>query len=303
MDAIKKKMQAMKVEKDDAMDRADVCETACKAAQVRAGKAEEEVDELVQKAQKLEVDLDKSTEELVLMQEKLKEKDNELTAAELEVNNLNRAVAEIEAGLEDCDDKLLIAVQRLEKAETAGDDTDRMRKVMECKAAGDEERIAQLEKDLSTARNQAEAADTKYDEIQLKLIQTESDLEKAEVRCEVGEFKIIEMEEELRVVANNLKSLEVSEEKSNVREASDKVLIKSSSAKLKHAEARAEFAEKSVQKLQNEVGDIITSTPSHPLPPLRPQVDKLENDLVSEQEKLKAISEEVESTFVELSGY
>ena len=33
------------------------------------------------------------------------------------------------------------------------------------------------------------------------------------------------------------------------------------------------------------------------------QVDRLENDLVLEQEKLKAITEEVESTFVELSGY
>ena len=33
------------------------------------------------------------------------------------------------------------------------------------------------------------------------------------------------------------------------------------------------------------------------------QVDRLENDLVEEQEKLKNITEEVESTFVELSGY
>ena len=32
---------------------------------------------------------------------------------------------------------------------------------------------------------------------------------KAEERAEVGETKIIELEEELRVVANNLKSLEV----------------------------------------------------------------------------------------------
>ena len=34
MDAIKKKMQAMKVEKDNAMDRADVCEQASKDAKV-----------------------------------------------------------------------------------------------------------------------------------------------------------------------------------------------------------------------------------------------------------------------------
>ena len=43
MDAIKKKMQAMKVEKDNAMDRSDACEQAAKDAKVRAAKAEEEV--------------------------------------------------------------------------------------------------------------------------------------------------------------------------------------------------------------------------------------------------------------------
>ena len=55
MDAIKKKMQAMKVEKDNAMDRSDVCEQASKDAKVRAGKAEEEVEELIKKSQQLEV--------------------------------------------------------------------------------------------------------------------------------------------------------------------------------------------------------------------------------------------------------
>merc|ERR1712012_1341298 len=63
----------------------------------------------------------------------------------------------------------------------------------------------------------------------------------------------MELEEELRVVANNLKSLEVSEEKANQRETSYKEQIKTLTAKLKQAEARAEFAEKSVQKLQHEV--------------------------------------------------
>ena len=47
---------------------------------------------------------------------------------------------------------------------------------------------------------------------------------------------------------------EVSEEKANQREASYKEQIKSLTAKLKQAEARAEFAERSVQKLQKEVG-------------------------------------------------
>merc|ERR1711920_1206710 len=117
-----------------------------------------------------------------------------------------------------------------------------------------------------------------------KLAMVEADLERAEERAETGESKIVELEEELRVVGNNLKSLEVSEEKANQREESYKEQIKTLTTKLKQAEARAEFAERSVQKLQKEF-------------------DRLEDELVSEQEKFKAITEELEQTFAEMSGY
>merc|ERR1711915_519708 len=103
--------------------------------------------------------------------------------------------------------------------------------------------------DLKEAREKAEAADATYDEVAKKLATCESDLEKAEERADVGETKILE----LGVVANNLKSLEVAEEKANHREKTYKEQIKSLTAKLKQAEARAEFADKSVQKLQKEV--------------------------------------------------
>ena len=47
--------------------------------------------------------------------------------------------------------------------------------------------------------------------------------------------------------------MKVSEEKANQREEAYKEQIKTLTAKLKQAEARAEFAERSVQKLQKEV--------------------------------------------------
>ena len=81
----------------------------------------------------------------------------------------------------------------------------------------------------------------------------ESELERAEERAETGEIKIIELEEELKVVANNLKSLEVSEEKANQREESYKEQIKTWTARLKQAEARADLADRAVTKLQKEV--------------------------------------------------
>ena len=130
----------------------------------------------------------------------------------------------------------------------------------------------------------------------------EADLERAEERAETGEIKAMELEEELMVVANNLKSLEVSEEKANQRETSYREQIKNLTVKLKQAEARAEFAEKSVQKLQNEVfrnGFLIFFK----FFALNSQVDRLEDELMDEQEKYKLITEELEQTFAEMSGY
>ena len=130
----------------------------------------------------------------------------------------------------------------------------------------------------------------------------EADLERAEERAETGEIKAMELEEELMVVANNLKSLEVSEEKANQRETSYREQIKNLTVKLKQAEARAEFAEKSVQKLQNEVLCMkFISYFNFML--FYSQVDRLEDELMDEQEKYKLITEELEQTFAEMSGY
>merc|ERR1711915_127645 len=176
MDAIKKKMQAMKVEKDNACDRADVCEEASKAAKLRAEKAEDEVAELNAKARQLETELDLCTEKLGIVTLQLEEKEKSLMAAEAEMNALNRRVSGLEEDLEKTEEKLQQANSKLDKAGAAADDSERAKKVFENKAGDDDKRI--------------------------------SHLEKAEERADTGELKILELEEELRVVANNLKSLE-----------------------------------------------------------------------------------------------
>ena len=253
MDAIKKKMQVMKVEKDNAMDDADLAELKARASKQHSKKAEEELEELVGQSQKLEMELDMAQEELALVTKKLKEKDEQLNSADLELSSLNRRVQAIEGDIEDCEEKLKLASVKLDKATTSGDDSDRLRKVMESKATSDEERIRSLGEELKISQHKAAESDEKYEEIQKLLIKTESDLETAEEQCDVWEIKIVDLEEELAVVANNLRSLEVAKEEANQREMSNKSAVKKLSSKLKQAEARAEFAEKSVQKLQAEV--------------------------------------------------
>merc|ERR1711982_184238 len=234
---------------DNLCDKCDEVEQKMKEALLRRDKSEEEFTELSQKSKTLEIDLDKFAEKLEKQVMAQEAKEAQALAAEAEFNRLNRRVQELEEDLEITEQKYVLAIQKYDKSATAADDSDRMAKVLQNRATEDE---AKLEVDGE--------------------------------RADVSEFKIIELEEELKVVANNLKSLEVSEDKANQREDFYKTEIKRLTGKLKQSETRAEFAEKSVVKLQKEV-------------------DRLEDELVGEQDKFKAITEELDATFAEMSGY
>merc|ERR1712071_358590 len=150
----------------------------------------------------------------------------------------------------------------------------------------------------------------------------EADLERAEERAETGESKIVELEEELRVVGNNLKSLEVSEEKANQREEAYKEQIKTLTTRMKQAEARAEFAERSrsvgrrvgpregeVQVYHRRFGPdflrtfgILELSTLLLLLPITLGCTQ-QDELVHEKEKSKSIADEMDTTIVELAGY
>nr|CAD7393217.1 unnamed protein product [Timema cristinae] len=86
MDAIKKKMQAMKLEKDNAMDRALLCEQQARDANLRAEKAEEEARALQKKIQQIENDLDQTQEQLGAVNTKLEDKDKALQLVSTTLN-------------------------------------------------------------------------------------------------------------------------------------------------------------------------------------------------------------------------
>ena len=74
------------------------------------------------------------------------------------------------------------------------------------------------ENQLKEAKQMVEECDIKYDEVARKLAMVEGDLERAEERAANGESKIVDLEEELRSIGENLKALEVAEEKAQQRE-------------------------------------------------------------------------------------
>merc|ERR1711874_218359 len=167
-EAIKKKVQAMKVEKDNLCDRCDEVEQKMKESLIRKDKAEEEFTELSLKARTLEIDLDKYAEKLEKQVMAQESKEAQVLAAEAEFNRLNRRVQELEEDLEITEQKYVLAIQKYDKAATAADDSDRMAKVLRNRAAED--------------------ADKKYDEATKKMTEAEAKLDIDGERADVSEF-------------------------------------------------------------------------------------------------------------------
>jgi tropomyosin-1 len=284
MDAIKKKMQAMKVEKDNAIEKAEEKEAAQREAQARGNKAAEEVQGLEKRKTILETELTNAQEALIKANSDLETKEKKFAATEKDLFDMGRKIQGIEEKFETTETKLKTTTTNLTQVLHVGDESERMRKVLKDRNATDEEKMKSLEAQLKDINAIAEESDRKYDEVSRKLAMVEADLDMAEDRAQSGESKILELEEELKVVGNNLRSLEVAEEKAKQREADYKRQIGSLSAKLKQGEARAEFAQRTVQKLQKEV-------------------DRIDNELVLQNEIYKSITTELDNTYSEMTGY
>jgi len=284
MEVIKKKMQAMKDEKDKLCDKIDTLESSNKDLAIRIDKTLEEANGLTRKIQSIETSLELDKDSLVLTNTRLADKEASFNNAESEVNNLNRRVNALEEDFEKSEERLALAALKNAEASQAADDANRMKKVLENRAAEQSERIDTLEAQLKEARFLAEEADRKYDEVAKKLAQIEADLERAEDRADTGETKIIDLEEELSYCGNTLKSLGNAEEHANAREVVYKQQVVNLQKKCKAADARVDFAERTVAKLQKDV-------------------DRLEDDLANEKERYRGMTDELDQTFNEISGY
>jgi len=276
------------------------------------------------KINELRDELDKTKELLEKANQVAEDEKKAREQSEAEVSALQRRCQLVEEDLERSEERLGIASEKLEEASKAADESERWESDSEPER---DKEYPQLNIDestdestktdrltppdslspdpstttttITTTRRHSVVLDTIKEEsftekglllyplmleASRRLAMLEVDLERAEQRADDAEAKIQELEEELKVVGNNMKSLEVSEAEALSREESYEETIRDLSTRFKDAEARAAEGERQTGKLQKEC-------------------DKLEADLVQEQEKYKAICDELERAFNELSGY
>merc|ERR1712156_1174882 len=141
--------------------------------------------------------------------------------------------------------------------------------------------IDELENTLKEAKTVLLESERKYEDIARKHTNLESEAQRSNERADLEEKKIQELEEELKVVGNNLQQLEVSEEKAMAREENYQKQIRELLNRLKAAETQAENSEMNIQRLNI-------------------RIDQIEDELIHEKLKIKAICDDVDGTFKQM---
>uniref|UniRef100_A0A8P4KSP6 Alpha-tropomyosin n=1 Tax=Dicentrarchus labrax TaxID=13489 RepID=A0A8P4KSP6_DICLA len=200
------------------------------------------------KIKSLQEQADAAEDRAALLQRELNQERSAREAAEGDVASLNRRIQLVEEELDRAQERLATALTKLEEAEKAADESERGMKVIENRAMKDEEKMELQEIQLKEAKHIAEEADRKYEEVARKLVIVESELERTEERAELSEGLYC-----LVYLPNFSLCLQPQySQKEDKYEEEIKVLTD----KLKEAETRAEFAERSVAKLEKTIDDL-----------------------------------------------
>ena len=278
MDAIRKKMQSLKVETDSMIAQADKLEAEANTANKKADKSDADIRELQKKLGAVETKYDEASEKLTQVTTKEEEKDKDWKAKEEDVNNLNRRMLLVEEENKRRDTELATTVMELCNISKNADNIARRVKVLQNKNMTDEVLLEELDKDVKEAKFMHEDSDRKFVEISRRQDVMMTELRRAEERATMAENKNVSLEDQLRAVGENMKQLEVAEEKAMEREERYKEQIRSLVQRLKEADKRAEYGEMTITKLNISIDDI-------------------EDEIVREKMKIKHVSDELSDTF------
>merc|ERR1712029_741516 len=151
-------------------------------------------------------------------------------------------------------------------------------KVVENTCLNNEVTIEELDKNLRSTIKMAVDNEQKLDELSRKLGVQEGELKRGLDRAELAEKNLKSIEEELETVGENMKQLEKSAEKALEREEKLVEKILNLQNKFKVTEARFEYGEVNITKLNQRIDDI-------------------EDEIYREKLKIKKCSDELNDTF------
>merc|ERR1712066_421700 len=256
MDAIRKKMQSLKAETEQLYSTIAAFEEATREASGRADQADCDIRDLGKKVQNLEIGYDETNDKLTKASESLEEADKQYKEVEADVAALTRRIMLMEEEDKKSADTLCNTVTKLAITSKNADQILKAVKVVENTCLNNEVTIEELDKNLRSTIKMAVDNEQKLDELSRKLGVQESELKRALERAELAEKNLKSIEEELETVGENMKQLETSAEKALEREEKLVEKIYNLQSKYKVTEARFEYGEMNITKLNQRIDDI-----------------------------------------------
>jgi len=278
MDAIRKKMQSLKGETDGLYATIRGFEEATKEATGRADQADCDIRDYGKKVQSLEIAYDETNDKLTKATESLEEADKQFKEVEGDVAALTRRIMLMEEEDKKSADTLCNTITKLALTSKSADNVLKAVKVVESTCMNNEVTIEELDKNLRATIKMAVDNEQKLDELSRKLGVQEAELKRGLERAELAEKNLKGIEEELELVGENMKQLEKSAEKALEREEKLVEKIFSLQSKFKITEARFEYGEMNITKLNQRIDDI-------------------EDEIYREKLKVKKCSDELDDTF------
>jgi chromosome segregation ATPase len=278
MDAIRKKMQSLKGETDGLYATIQGFEDATAEAAARADQADCDIRDYGKKVQSLEIGFDETNDKLTKATESLEEAEKQFKEVEGDVSALTRRIMLMEEEDKKSADTLCNTITKLALTSKSADNVLKAVKVVESTCMNNEVTIEELDKNLRATIKMAHDNEQKLDELSRKLGVQEAELKRGLERAELAEKNLKGVEEELETVGENMKQLEKSAEKALEREEKLVEKIYSLQSKYKTTEARFEYGEMNITKLNQRIDDI-------------------EDEIYREKLKIKKCSDELDDTF------
>jgi len=278
MDAIRKKMQSLKGETDSLYATIQGFEEQTGEYNARADQADCDIRDYGKKVQSLEIGFDETNDKLTKATESLEEAEKQFKEVEGDVSALTRRIMLMEEEDKKSADTLCNTITKLALTSKSADNVLKAVKVVENTCMNNEVTIEELDKNLRSTIKMAHDNEQKLDELSRKLGVQEAELKRGLERAELAEKNLKGVEEELETVGENMKQLEKSAEKALEREEKLVEKIYSLQTKYKSTEARFEYGEMNITKLNQRIDDI-------------------EDEIYREKLKIKKCSDELDDTF------
>ena len=274
-------MQALKYETDGMIKNTQDMETQTREHNERAEQWDCDIRDFTKKISKLEGAFEETLEKLVKTNADLDEKKILMQEKESELSALSRRTCLLEDEAQKSEIKLAKATLELGLESKRADKVIKVVNSLTSKSMNDEMEIETLSNQERESKMIQADSEKKYDEILRRLGVMEEELKRSEERADNCQRKVASIDEELKVVGENMKQLEVAEEKALIREEKYKDQIIALVFRLTVADDRAEYGEMNITKLNQ-------------------RIDGIEDDIVREKMKGHYVSNEMSDTFKDI---